>query len=194
MRIIGGAWRGRPIKAPAGADTTRPTTDRVRESIASIVVSEVGSLEGMAVLDAFAGSGALSLELLSRGAATATLFDQDQKALACIRDNVAKLSLGPDRVRVVRGDVLRAGARAAMPLAPYDVVLLDPPYALSHEVVGTLLGDLARNGCLAKGCVVVYERAVQAPGVHTAGFTLASEHHYGTTAVDLLVWEGPADS
>ena len=86
MRIVGGKWRGRQIEAPDGRDVTRPTTDRTREQIASMILSAAGlDLSGTSVLDAFAGSGAMGLELLSRGAARATFLDRDRRAVARIK-------------------------------------------------------------------------------------------------------------
>ena len=92
MRIVGGEWRGRPIESPRGRDISRPTTDRVREAIASMLESALdGGVEGSRVLDAFAGSGALGLELLSRGASHVTFFDLDRGASALVQRNLAKL-------------------------------------------------------------------------------------------------------
>lgn len=111
MRIIAGEFRGRKLDAPRG-DGTRPTTDRVRESLMSALVSLRDGLDGAVVLDAFAGSGALSLEALSRGADTAVLCERDRDAAAVIERNISALRLGHDRARLVRGDVLKRGAAA----------------------------------------------------------------------------------
>jgi 16S rRNA (guanine966-N2)-methyltransferase len=123
MRIVAGEWRGRIIKAPRG-DRVRPTADRVREAWMSIVGPE---LPGARVLDLFAGSGALGLEALSRGAASADLVEIAPQSLAAIRDNVA--TLGADSVVVHKTDALRF----VESLAPhaYDVAFADPPYGLS---------------------------------------------------------------
>ena len=134
MRIIAGEFRGRKLDAPRG-DGTRPTTDRVRESLMSALVSLRDGLDGAVVLDAFAGSGALSLEALSRGADTAMLCERDRDAAAVIERNIAALRLGRDRARLVRGDVLKRGAAA--PGRPFDLIFLDPPYATDPaEVFG----------------------------------------------------------
>lgn len=122
MRIIAGAWRGRAIAAPAG-EATRPTADRVRETLFSMLVSRLGSFDELRVADLFAGSGALGLEALSRGAASATFVESDAKAAAVIRRNAEKLGAG-DRVRVLGGSAL-ALARAD----PFDLIFVDPPYA-----------------------------------------------------------------
>jgi len=121
MRIIAGEWRGRRLAAPEGV-ATRPTGDRVRETLFSMLASRLGSLEGLRVADVYAGSGALGLEALSRGAASATFVEQDPKALAAIRANVEALGAG-DRARVL--------ARTAQNLPAgegFDLVFADPPY------------------------------------------------------------------
>lgn len=193
MRIVGGTWRGRAIAAPEGRDT-RPTIDRVRESIASIVLSRMGSLEGASVLDAFAGSGAMGLEMLSRGAAHATFYDVDAKALACIRANCERLGADRARASVVRGDVTLAVARGRVAGAPFDLVVLDPPYATPATRLATLLEALAGRGMLAPGCVVVYERDGRAPTIELAGLAADGSRTYGATAVDVFLWEPPAPS
>ena len=121
MRIISGAWRGRPIEAPPG-DSTRPTADRVRETLFSMLASRLGSFEELRVADLFAGSGALGLEALSRGAASATFVESDRRALDAIKRNAAKLGAG-ERARILGGSAL-ALARSD----PFDLIFADPPY------------------------------------------------------------------
>lgn len=185
MRIVGGAWRGRRLEAPEGRGT-RPTTDRVRESLASMVLAAEGlDLSGARVLDAFAGSGAVSLELLSRGAASATLVERDRSALRACRANVA--ACGARGVaRVVAGDAFRLAARGRVPGAPFTVVVLDPPYATPAEQVAELVEGLLAAGAVGEGALVVYERAQAAPplALHTA--RIVSRKRHGDTAVDLL--------
>lgn len=123
MRIIAGQWRGRTLVAPAGL-ATRPTADRVRETLFSMLVSRLGSFEGLRVADLFAGSGALAFEALSRGAAEACLVDQDSTAVAAIRNNADKLGAN-DKVRVISGSALRLPAST-----PFDLVFADPSYAV----------------------------------------------------------------
>ena len=114
MRIVGGEWRGRPIDSPKGRDVSRPTTDRVREAIASMLESALPEgIEGSRVLDAFAGSGALGLEVLSRGAEHAVFFDLDRSAAALVKRNLAKLSCAPARFQVMCGDVIASAADAS---------------------------------------------------------------------------------
>src|SRR3982750_60332 len=120
MRIIAGTWRGRAIEAPPGRET-RPTADRVRETLFSMLLSRLGSFEELRVADLYAGSGALGLEALSRGAASATFVERDVKAQAAIKRNAGKL--GAD-VRVLGSSGL------ALPRSdPFDLIFADPPYA-----------------------------------------------------------------
>lgn len=189
MRIVGGTWRGRPIKAPEGRDT-RPTIDRVRESIASMVVSRLGQLEGASVLDAFAGSGAMGLELISRGAARGAFYDSDPKAIACVRDNVARLGATPAQARVIRGDVLRASERGRLAGTPFDVVFLDPPYATPAPDLSAMIDRLAARGQLVTGALVIYERDAKRPSLAVEGLALSGSKTYGTTAIDLFSFEG----
>jgi len=122
MRIIAGACRGRPIEAPTG-QSTRPTADRARETLFSMLASRLGSFEDLRVADLFAGSGALGFEALSRGAASATFVESDRAALAIIRRNAATLGID-DRARIVGGSAL------ALPASePFDLIFADPPYA-----------------------------------------------------------------
>jgi 16S rRNA (guanine966-N2)-methyltransferase len=142
MRIIAGAWRGRPIEAPAGA-STRPTADRVRETLFSMLASRLGSFEDLRVADLFAGSGALGLEALSRGAASATLVELDSAAAAAIRRNVEKLGASA-RVRVIGGSAL------ALPRSePFDLMFADPPYAPGSGTA--VVESIIRAGWLAHG-------------------------------------------
>lgn len=189
MRIVGGEWRGRQLEAPDGRSVTRPTTDRMRESIASMILSARGlDLAGAHVLDAFAGSGAMGLELLSRGAATCTFVDADRGAAARVRRNCKALG-ALDRTQVVRGDALRL-ATSGLPGAPFHVVFLDPPYAMGADVVSSVVAGLAASGQLAPGCVVCYERAAEAPGLTVAGLAPARTKKHGITCVDLAVYGG----
>jgi len=122
VRIIAGEWRGRLLDAPPG-EATRPTADRVRETLFSMLVSRLGSFDQLAVADLFAGSGALGLEALSRGAARATFVERDSAAVASIRRNAERLGAS-ERVQILGGSAL------ALPRSePFDLILADPPYA-----------------------------------------------------------------
>ena len=189
MRIIAGEHRGRPLKAPKGTGT-RPTTDRVRESLMSALSSYRGGFEDAIVLDAFAGSGALSLEVLSRGGAQACLCERDAAALRVIEENARALRYGTDRVRVQKGDVLKAlPARLSQ---PFDLVFLDPPYALEAEEVFALVVRLDDAGWLAEDLIVSYEHdrcanAAVDKLIEAGGLRLASRKAYGDTVIDIIV-------
>jgi 16S rRNA (guanine966-N2)-methyltransferase len=188
MRIIAGKHKGRPISAPTGRDT-RPTTDRVRESLFSTLTSHFGSLEGLNVVDVFAGSGALGFESLSRGAACATFFDKAPGALACLRENASKLGYGREQARVCKYDVLAApGEVLARKLhLPQDIVFLDPPYATDAGQVFKLIDDMARANTLAEGAICVYEYATDdAPEYTGEFFEVVQTKRYGTTSIVLL--------
>ena len=154
MRVISGIYRGRPLKAPKG-DGTRPTTDRVKETLLSTLVSAYGPLEGAHVLDAFAGSGALGIECLSRGAASAHFFERDRAALSALRANVESLGIPIERARVFKADVMKNPP--VFGAVPYDIVFLDPPYAYNPADVLGLVRTLAENGRLSEDAVVSYE-------------------------------------
>lgn len=187
MRIVGGMWRGRPLEAPEGRDVTRPTTDRTRESMASMVLSAFDlDLSEVRVLDAFAGSGAIGLELLSRGARSCTFVDADRKAAARIKRNARSLGAREDTYAVVCGDVFKLCARGALPLAPYGLVVLDPPYAFEASRVEELLLGLAERELVTKETIVLYERATAGAALTLDGATTIKSKAHGTTAVDLL--------
>lgn len=145
MRIIAGQWRGRPLDAPAG-QTTRPTSDRAREGLFSMLASRLGSFEGLQVADLFAGTGALGLEALSRGAAFCTFVEKDRTALDTLRRNVARLGAGD------RSD-LRAQAveHVPPPHRPCDLIMLDPPYGagLAQPALDSAAAWLAPGGWLS---------------------------------------------
>lgn len=188
MRIIAGEFRGRPLEAPKG-DGTRPTTDRVRESMMSVVASARGGFDGAVVLDAFAGSGALGLEALSRGAASACFYERAGEALRALGGNAKALGLEPRRARVCRADVLKAPPTHARP--PFDLVFLDPPYALSAAEALGLVRALAEGGTLADEALVVYEHAASTcaevdEAAVGAGLSLAQRKKYGDTVVDIM--------
>ena len=191
MRVVGGDWRGRRIFEPDGSDVTRPTTDRVREAMASMVNSALDEgIEGVRVLDAFAGSGALGIEMLSRGAAFSLFVDADRKAAALVRKNLESLGAGAGRCRVVVGDVSALAAGGRLAGGPFDLIMLDPPYALGPEPVERLLRDLSAAGLIAPGALAVVEHAARDAGARPEGFEVLREKRYGITAVDLLRYVG----
>ena len=140
MRIVSGKWRGRKLSAPPG-ETTRPTSDRTRETLFSMLVSRFDSFEGLRVADLFAGSGALGFEALSRGAASCMFVEQDAAAVRALRANMA--SLGADAQCEVRAASVLALGIAKQPL---DLIVLDPPY-------GTGAGEVALDKLLRLGWI-----------------------------------------
>ena len=153
MRIVAGKWRGQALRQPPES-ITRPTTDRVREALFSAIESRA-DLPGCRVLDAFAGSGALGLEALSRGAEHVTFCEMSGKVLPVLKGNVAALGAGACST-VVRSDVLK---RPPVTGGPYDLVLLDPPYALQATQVAAFVQGLDEAGMLSSEALVHYEHA-----------------------------------
>ncbi|GAA4771541.1 16S rRNA (guanine(966)-N(2))-methyltransferase RsmD [Novosphingobium ginsenosidimutans] len=151
LRIIAGQWRGRKLSAPTG-DATRPTADRTRETLFSMLVSRIGTFEGLTVADMFAGSGALGLEALSRGAASCLFVEQDAAALRALRGNIANLQAQP-QTDVRAGSVLALGPAKT----PLDLILLDPPYRSGAGEVA--LDKLNRLGWIGPATWVSLETA-----------------------------------
>lgn len=187
MRIVGGEWRGHPIDPPKGREVSRPTTDRVREALASMLESALdGGFAGTRVLDAFAGSGALGIELLSRGAEHVSFFDVDRRASALVRHNLERVGCASTRYHAVCGDVLASAERGRIPGAPFGLVLMDPPYALGTAPAERLLAALAEHGCLEANALAVFERTSTTPALEVTGFELLKSKRYGQTCIDLL--------
>ncbi len=175
MRVIAGAWRGRVLVAPKG-DATRPTADRTREALFSMLTSRLGSFEGLSVGDFFAGAGALGLEALSRGAASCLFVEQDRAALDALRGNVARLGAVADiRAQSVLG--LGPAARAL------DVVMMDPPYGSGAGAVA--LDKLSRLGWISDATWISIETAHNEP-VAVSGFTPDAERAHGRARLTLL--------
>ena len=172
MRVIAGEWRGQPLKAPPGA-ATRPTSDRVREALFSILASRIPDAR---VLDLFAGSGALGLEALSRGAQSATFVDDAAAAIRAIEANLAALQ-GQAEVR--RTDALRFLDAARRDGAQYDLIFLDPPYRLAERLAPAL--SEALPAVLAPGAVAVAESDRRAP--LALDLPLHDERRYGDTLI-----------
>lgn len=183
MRVVAGSAGGRRLAVPDGRGT-RPTSERVREAVFSALVAARGGLAGDAVLDLFAGSGALGLEALSRGAGSAVLVESDRRAAAVARANAAALGLP---ARVVAGTVAR---HLAGPPAPVDVVFADPPYELADAALAGVLAALA-GGWLRDGADVVVERSSRSPApAWPAGLEPGRVRTYGDTAVHPALWRG----
>lgn len=158
-RIVAGVARGRILVVPSGGKT-RPTSDRAREAMFS-TLDGLTTLSGAAVLDLYAGSGALGLEALSRGATHALLVERDRRAADTLRSNIA--TLGLSGAVALTSDVARVAATDPTDIGdavpPYDLVVADPPYELSTDQFGDVLTDLHRHGWLAAGAVLVVERS-----------------------------------
>jgi 16S rRNA (guanine966-N2)-methyltransferase len=183
-RIIAGAHGGRRLSAPAGA-LTRPTSDRVREAFFSALTS-MTDLSGARFADLYAGSGAVGLEALSRGASYALLVESDARASRTIRDNVVTLRVGA-AARVITGKVAQVLGEPPEG-GPYDIVFADPPYAVSDQEVTEVQQDLVVNGWLAPGAVVVFERSTRtavrgAPLNWVEGIIADRSKRYGETTL-----------
>lgn len=184
-RIISGRLRGRSIAVPPAG--TRPTTDRVREALFSAIVSRV-DLTGAAVLDLFAGSGALGLEAVSRGADVAWFIEDSPRAVACLKKNTTGLSSSfPSTRATIRRAALPAAVAGPCPVAGgFDLVLADPPYAGSAALDAPVLQALLEGGWLAPDALVVWERSKRDPGVRWPdGYEREFERTYGETAVEM---------
>ncbi|NKJ41247.1 16S rRNA (guanine(966)-N(2))-methyltransferase RsmD [Novosphingobium sp. SG720] len=177
MRIIAGQWRGRKLNAPAG-DTTRPTSDRTRETLFSMLTSRLGDFEGLKVADLFAGSGALGLEALSRGAAHCLFVEQDAAAIRAIRANLTAF-----RVQA-QADVRASSVLSLGPVKePLDLILLDPPYGSGAGAVA--VDKLVRLGWIGEGTWVSLEtHADEAPQIKAC--EVESERKVGKARLTLL--------
>jgi 16S rRNA (guanine966-N2)-methyltransferase len=175
MRVIAGSRKGHTLVAPRGRDT-RPTSDRVRENIFNLV----GPVDGARVLDLFAGSGALGIEALSRGASSAVFVEHDQDAVRAIERNLDRLRL--TGARVVRSDVVRTIAQEATAGAKYDLVLVDPPYGMLTEIQPRLARHLPP--LLAADGLLVFE--TDARTEPELPLTVRTSRKYGQTRVTLF--------
>jgi 16S rRNA (guanine966-N2)-methyltransferase len=174
VRIIAGRWRGRPLEASPGL-ATRPTADRVRETLFSMLTSRLGSFDDLRVADLFAGSGALGLEALSRGAADATFVENDLAAAAAIRRNAASFGI---TVQVLTGSAL------ALPRAqPFDLILADPPYGAGSG--SAVVKSVTAAEWLAHGGWMSVETS-RRDEVDPGGFTIDAVRNVGRARLTLL--------
>ncbi len=184
IRIVGGKHRGRPLVTPEG-QSTRPTSSRAREALFNVLMHArwqgdgTSPLIGARVLDGFAGSGALGLEALSRGAAHATFLDSDPAAVKAIGDNLRKLG-ETGAARVVRADATRPPPGRE----PCDLVFLDPPYRSGLAVAA--LSALAQAGWLAPAAVATVELAANEDALPAEGFEMLDERRYGAAKIVIL--------
>jgi 16S rRNA (guanine966-N2)-methyltransferase len=181
MRVVGGRLRGRPLKGPISA-VTRPTADRLRESVFNILAHAYGDpVAGARVLDLFAGTGALGIEALSRGARFALFVEQAAEARALIRNNVEALGL-TGVSRIFRRDAAKLGE--AKPIEPFDLVFCDPPYGRS--LAENALAAARDGGWLASDALVVVEEAANANFAAPEGFAALERRINGDTEVIFL--------
>lgn len=190
IRIIAGDMRGRFIDVPDSA-STRPTTNRVREAVMSSVFSLQGSFEGTSVLDAFAGSGAMGFEALSRGASHVLFCDEDSKVCSTLERNAASLKIPNNDYQISKRNVLSLGFPRSRD--PYDIVFLDPPYRVNGQDVFDLISRGKASNIFSDNCLFVYEhdeamQGMLAEVVDLDEYTLevVSDRTYGKTIVTYL--------
>ena len=185
MRVVAGLAKGVPLRAPA-SNPTRPTTDRVREAVFSVMADWAGTaggpaeaqLAGLSLLDLYAGSGALAVEAMSRGAASATAVDSASAAVMAIRTNAQAAKLAVTAVRSSVTDFLKK-----QPATPFDIVWLDPPYNMASEAVDDVV-SLVAAGWLAPGGLVALERSARDAAPNwSAGLAAHNSRRYGETVV-----------
>jgi 16S rRNA (guanine966-N2)-methyltransferase len=189
MRIISGSFKGRTLRAPAGR-ATRPTADRARQALFNVLEHAGWSpgLGGARVIDLFAGSGALGLEAVSRGAAFCLFVETDEAARGAIRDNIEALGLfGVTRLH--RRSATDLGPRPASLGAPFDLAFLDPPYG--KGLVGPCLAGLAAGGWLADQALCVVETAADEPAPEMAGFIALDARTHGAARLTALARTPP---
>ncbi|WP_280402100.1 16S rRNA (guanine(966)-N(2))-methyltransferase RsmD [Nocardia carnea] len=183
-RIVAGTAGGRRLRVPPAG--TRPTSDRVREALFSSIEARM-DLDGLRVLDLYAGSGALGLEALSRGAADALLVESDRRAAAVLRGNIADLGLPAAQVRV--GAVAQVLAQAGA--GEFDLVFADPPYELPTAAVEGDIGALAAHGWLAEDALLLVERSARSAEIGwPPGFAARAAKRYGETRIESAVYIG----
>lgn len=184
-RVVAGVARGRRLAVPSGTGT-RPTSDRAREALFSTLTSMVGAWAGRRVLDLYAGSGAVGLEAMSRGADHCLLVENDPVALRTLRANVATVGMPGAEVHGGRAERLVSGGPPGL---AYDVVFLDPPYDLGADALGEVLTLLVEQGWFAAGAVVALERASRdAPWEWPGGLVAQRSRRYG----EATLWYGRA--
>jgi 16S rRNA (guanine966-N2)-methyltransferase len=187
MRVVGGRLKGRALTAPSSR-AIRPTSDRLRESIFDILEHRFpGHIEGARALDLFAGSGALAIEALSRGARFALFVDSGAEARALIRANVEALALG-GVTRIWRADATRLGPAPAA--GPFGLAFLDPPYG--QGLAGPALASLVSGGWLEPGALVVVEERAKAEIAAPAGLVSVDHRTYGDSRIAIFEARGPA--
>jgi 16S rRNA (guanine966-N2)-methyltransferase len=188
VRVVAGTLRGRPLATPADG-RVRPTSDRVREAVFNILAHGIDgfALSGCRVLDLFAGTGALGIEAMSRGAVSCLFVEEDAEARALIRRNIEAFGL-TRQTRIYRRDATRLGP--ALPRERFDLVVADPPY--SKSLGETALAAAAAGGWLEAGAVAVLEERADVAVTWPAGFALLDRRVWGDTTVHFARWTGAA--
>jgi len=176
VRVIAGSLGGRRLKAPAGKNT-RPTSDRVKEALFAML----GDLEGVRVMDLFAGSGALGIEALSRGAVVAVFVERDARAAGVLAENLDALGLGPDRAEIRRAEAIAALKRSREREETYDLLLIDPPYRLAGEISAELAEIVPP--LLSGGARVAVESDRREP--LELGLQVERQRRYGDTCITI---------
>ena len=183
MRIVAGDLRGRPIRAPEGQGT-RPTSDRARQAVFNILehAAWADGVEGLRVIDLFAGSGAMGLEALSRGADACLFVETAEPALAALTGNIEALKVN-ERAQVLRLDATRLPPRGAAE-PPFDLAFLDPPYG--KALGAAALAAILDGGWLAPGGLAVLERSAGEAALDAPGWDMLDERRYGAAVVAFL--------
>ena len=190
MRIVGGRWKGLSIEGPQGRDVTRPTTDRVREAMASMVLNVFDlDMSRVSVLDAFAGSGAIGTEFLSRGAAHVTFADRDRDAINRIRSNMRFLKAQSNEYATYTGDIFQLASSKMLEGNPFNCIILDPPYKMDASEVDSLIRSLADNSAIAQDACIIYEHAKHTPALAEPCLEHVRQKKYGTTLVELYYYK-----
>lgn len=185
MRIIGGSFRGRSISAPKGM-VARPTTDRVREALFSMLIARPDvDFDQAKIIDVFAGSGALGLEALSRGANHCLFVEIDADARAAIRGNIETLSLFGS-TRIHKRSALALGTLPSSAGGPFDIAFLDPPYG--EAMVPAALDNLANGGWLRPNAIVIVEQRKGEALPDNVLFTISDNRTYGDTQISILTY------
>jgi 16S rRNA (guanine966-N2)-methyltransferase len=183
MRITGGIHRGRILKVPDGLDV-RPTQDRVREALFNILMHDIA---GARFLDVFAGSGAVGLEAMSRGAASVTFVERNPRHITFIKSNAAMLKLAPE---IIQADAY--GYLAGFSGNPFDIVYADPPYALGEEQgFEVVLKNLAERNVLRTDGLFIAETTFRMSATDLPGWDLCRDREYGKTR--LIIWRRRAN-
>lgn len=192
MRIIAGKYRGRIIQINKGREV-RPTTDRVREAMFSSIISLIGSLDNACILDAFAGSGALGFESISRGAKSLVAFENDKKTYQNILKNFETLNCEED-CKFIFADIKKSSFEISLNNYKFDVIFFDPPYKDNPQDLYEILKRLAKNNNLSEKALVVYEHGLNwkledfVDGFKNAGFIHKSSKVYGDIVVEYFRW------